>query len=84
MEIDGESLDAAAVHLAHCEHRVARRDAIADHRQPGPGILPPEGLASTDRACYEVLSLPCYPELTDAEADVVIAACNRWQPVIRS
>ncbi len=57
---------------------------IADHRQPGPGILPPEGLARTDRACYEVLSLPCYPELTDAEADVVIAACNRWQPAIRS
>jgi dTDP-4-amino-4,6-dideoxygalactose transaminase len=51
---------------------------------PGPGILPPEGLARTDRACYEVLSLPCYPELTDAEADVVIAACNRWQPAIRS
>jgi len=57
---------------------------IADHRQPGPGILPPEGLARTDRACYEVLSLPCYPELNDAEVDVVVAACNRWQPVIRS
>jgi hypothetical protein len=31
-----------------------------------------------------VLSLPCYPELTDAEIEVVAAACNRWQPATRS
>ena len=57
---------------------------IADHRQPGAGIMPQQGLARTDRACAEVLSLPCYPELTDAEIDVVVAACNRWQPATRS
>ena len=57
---------------------------VPDHRQPGAGIVPPKGLAHTDRVCAEVLSLPCYPELTDAEVDVVAAACNRWQPATRS
>jgi hypothetical protein len=31
-----------------------------------------------------VLSLPCYPELTDAEIDAVATACNQWRPVTRS
>jgi dTDP-4-amino-4,6-dideoxygalactose transaminase len=57
---------------------------VPDHRQPGAGVVPPKGLARTDRACAEVLSLPCYPELTDDEVDVVAAACNRWQPATRS
>ena len=57
---------------------------VPDHRQPGAGDAPPPGLARTERACAEVLSLPCYPELTDAEIDAVAAACNRWQPATRS
>jgi dTDP-4-amino-4,6-dideoxygalactose transaminase len=57
---------------------------VPDHRQPEAGTAPPQGLARTERACAEVLSLPCYPELTDAEVDAVAAACNRWQPVTRS
>ena len=57
---------------------------IPDHRQPGAGAAPPAGLARTEQACGEVLSLPCYPELTDAEIDAVAAACNQWRPVTRS
>ena len=57
---------------------------VPDHRQPGAGGAPPQGLARTERACAEVLSLPCYPELTAAEIDAVAAACNRWQPATRS
>jgi dTDP-4-amino-4,6-dideoxygalactose transaminase len=57
---------------------------VPDHRQPGAGVAPAQGLPHTDRACAEVLSLPCYPELTDAEIDAVAAACNRWQPATRS
>ena len=57
---------------------------VPDHRQPGAGHAPPEGLPITERACAEVLSLPCYPELTAAEIDAVAAACNRWQPATRS
>jgi dTDP-4-amino-4,6-dideoxygalactose transaminase len=57
---------------------------VPDHRQPGAGAAPAKGLPHTERACAEVLSLPCYPELTDAEVDQVAAACNRWQPATRS
>ncbi len=57
---------------------------VPDHRQPGAGQAPPQGLARTERACAEVLSLPCYPELTAAEIDAVAAACNRWRPATRS
>ena len=57
---------------------------IPDHRQPGAGVMPQQGLMRTDRACAEVLSLPCYPELADDEIDAVVAACNRWQPATRS
>ena len=35
-------------------------------------------LAATEAACEQVLTLPCFPELTDAEADQVIDACNQW------
>ena len=57
---------------------------VPDHRQPVAGTVPQKGLARTDRACADVLSLPCYPELTDAEVDLVAAACNRWQPATPS
>ena len=57
---------------------------VPDHRQLGAGAAPPLCLPHTERACAEVLSLPCYPELTDAEIDAVATACNRWQPATRS
>ena len=58
---------------------------VPDYRQPPFAAGAPEGgLAHTERACAEVMSLPCYPELTDAEIATVAAACNRWQPAIRS
>lgn len=35
-------------------------------------------LPVTELLCNEVLTLPCFPELTDAEVARVIDACNRW------
>lgn len=35
-------------------------------------------LAVTARACNEVLTLPCFPEMSDAEVDTVIACVNAW------
>jgi len=35
-------------------------------------------LPVTERACEEVLTLPCFPELSAAEVDYVIEACNAW------
>jgi dTDP-4-amino-4,6-dideoxygalactose transaminase len=37
-------------------------------------------LERTELACAEVLTLPCYPELTHEEIAAVAAACNSWRP----
>lgn len=51
---------------------------IADHRQPvAEGRSP--ALPITERACDEVLSLPCFPAMTDGEIQAVVAACNDWR-----
>jgi aminotransferase EvaB len=54
---------------------------VPDHRQPAfaktIGAAP--SLPTTERCCNEVLTLPCFPEMTDAEADAVIAAVNAWR-----
>jgi dTDP-3-amino-2,3,6-trideoxy-4-keto-D-glucose/dTDP-3-amino-3,4,6-trideoxy-alpha-D-glucose/dTDP-2,6-dideoxy-D-kanosamine transaminase len=58
---------------------------VPDHLQsPWMTEPPTTGLERTSRACAEVVSLPCYPELTDAEASAVATACNQWQPVTHS
>ena len=35
-------------------------------------------LAVTEQACEEVLTLPCFPEMTDAEVVTIIASVNSW------
>ena len=52
---------------------------IPDHRQPTLAERPHRagGLAVTEQACAEVLSLPCFPELRDDEVDHVIAAFEK-------
>ncbi len=69
--------------------RASRRGRRRDRRPLSGAGSPAAGrrrraarraLPSPERACAEVLSLPCYPELTAAEIDAVAAACNRWQP----
>lgn len=49
---------------------------VADHRQPALRDRPirHDDLAHTLRACDEVLSLPCFPELRDDEIEAVIRA----------
>ncbi len=47
---------------------------IADHLQPIWSGRPVPQLPVTEAACAQVLSLPCYPGLTDAQADAVIEA----------
>lgn len=49
------------------------------HLQPAyRGRLAARDLANTERAAREILSLPIYPELTDAEVEKVAAACERY------
>ena len=52
---------------------------IPDHRQPITRTASRVSLAVTERAAEEVLSLPCFPELADAELAHVIEACNAWR-----
>jgi dTDP-3-amino-2,3,6-trideoxy-4-keto-D-glucose/dTDP-3-amino-3,4,6-trideoxy-alpha-D-glucose/dTDP-2,6-dideoxy-D-kanosamine transaminase len=69
------------------EHLAARQIAadvhypIPDHRQPAMrAYVRDVALPISERLATEVLSLPCFPGMTDDEATHVIAACNGWRP----
>jgi len=52
---------------------------VPDYRQPLFGErFASTMLPHTDRSCASVVTLPCFPELTDEEVTRVIEACNRW------
>jgi len=46
---------------------------LAVHRQPAYTRLARPGLELSERLCDEVLSLPLYPELSDAETEAVVS-----------
>ena len=48
------------------------------HLQPCFAHLPAVSLPETERAMAEVISLPIYPELTDAQQDEVISAVREF------
>lgn len=52
---------------------------IPDHRQAAYAAGSTASLPVTERLANEVLTLPCFPELTDEEVRYVIAACNAWK-----
>lgn len=69
--------------LAHCKAEGVMAGIhypFPVHRQepwaPGAAV----SLPNTERACRRVLSLPMYPELTEAEVDRVIAAVRGFRP----
>ncbi len=67
-------------HLARCGVQAVVHFPIPDHRQLAlPSNDDAPNLPTTERACAEVLSLPCHPALTDAEVQHVIAACNHFE-----
>jgi dTDP-4-amino-4,6-dideoxygalactose transaminase len=51
---------------------------LLDYQQPafGAGAGPRNPVA--ERACREVLTLPCFPEMTDDEVAAVVEAVNAW------
>jgi dTDP-4-amino-4,6-dideoxygalactose transaminase len=52
---------------------------VADYLQPLFGQrFAKLALPFTDEACEKVITLPCFPELTDDEVSRVIEACNQW------
>ncbi|MDH5288309.1 MAG: DegT/DnrJ/EryC1/StrS family aminotransferase [Betaproteobacteria bacterium] len=67
---------------AHLAHRGIATDVhypIPDHRQSAYAADRQRALPVTERLAAEVLTLPCFPELSDDEADRVIEACNDWR-----
>ncbi|OZA77437.1 DegT/DnrJ/EryC1/StrS family aminotransferase [Polynucleobacter sp. 39-46-10] len=52
---------------------------IPDHRQPIFGNrFSDVRLPNTEQLAQEVLTLPCYPEMTDEDVEQVISAVNNW------
>lgn len=68
---------------AHLHHNGIGSDVhypIPDHRQPVfDNRFELIGLEITERLCDEVLTLPCYPEMTDLQIEQVIDAVNAWK-----
>jgi dTDP-4-amino-4,6-dideoxygalactose transaminase len=73
--------DALMAHLAEHQIGCAVHYPIPVHRQHGYAervVLPPGGLPVTERVCQQILSLPLYPELSDADVDSVIATIRGY------
>jgi len=68
--------DALLAHLAGREIHAGVLYPVPAHRQPA--YAQAVSLPETERACAEVLSLPCHPGLTEAEVDRVLAALTSW------
>lgn len=53
---------------------------VPDHRQPCfVDRYAQLELPETELACEEILTLPCFPEMTDQEVQRVIDVCNAWR-----
>lgn len=71
--------DALQAHLERHGVATGVHYPIPDHHQPiAPADTRACALPVSERACSEVLTLPCFPALTDGEVDYVIDGCNAW------
>ncbi|MGH8030925.1 MAG: DegT/DnrJ/EryC1/StrS family aminotransferase [Luteimonas sp.] len=71
--------DALRAHLADAGVQTDIHYPLPDHRQPcHAGRYAGIHLPVTERHAATSLTLPCFPELSDAEAGIVIATCNRF------
>ena len=72
--------DALCAHLRACEIVTDIHYPIPDYRQPVFGNrFESIRLENTERLSREILTLPCYPEMTDAQVGQVISAVNAWR-----
>ena len=82
----------AHLYVVRCDEREALRTFLAeagipsevhyplpDYRQLSlAGVVDSVELGATDLACSEVLTLPCFPEMTDEEVAAIIERVNAW------
>jgi dTDP-4-amino-4,6-dideoxygalactose transaminase len=86
----------AHLYVIVCEHRASLRDHLADAgvmTEIHYPVLDYRQAALADESAWpalpasewlndRILTLPCFPELTDEEVDFVIARINEWRPCI--
>jgi dTDP-4-amino-4,6-dideoxygalactose transaminase len=66
-------------HLSSCGVPSDIHYPVPDYRQPSiADRFGQVSLPVTEAACQEVLTLPCFPEMTDDEVSAVIASVNSW------
>jgi dTDP-4-amino-4,6-dideoxygalactose transaminase len=71
--------DALRAHLQAYDITTDVHYPIPDYRQPIFGNRYADThLPNTERLTGEILTLPCYPEMTDIEVEQVIQAVNKW------
>ena len=76
--VRSEARDAARAQLAESQVQTDVHHPTPDYRQPClRGKADASPLPQTEAAARSVMTLPCFPELTDAEVDAVISTCNR-------
>jgi dTDP-4-amino-4,6-dideoxygalactose transaminase len=72
--------DALRAHLRSEDIAADIHYPIPDHRQPlFKDRFEYVHLKNTERLSNEILTLPCYPEMTDAQVEQVIRSVNSWQ-----
>lgn len=72
--------DALRAHLRDCEISTDVHYPIPDYRQPVFGnCFESVRLENTERLSREILTLPCYPEMTNAQVGQVVSAINAWR-----
>jgi dTDP-3-amino-2,3,6-trideoxy-4-keto-D-glucose/dTDP-3-amino-3,4,6-trideoxy-alpha-D-glucose/dTDP-2,6-dideoxy-D-kanosamine transaminase len=72
--------DALRAHLASLSIASDVHYPIPDYRQPAFGNrFADVCLPNTEKLAREILTLPCYPEMTDEQVQEVIAGVNSWQ-----
>ena len=69
--------DALLAHLAESGIRCGVLYPVPAHRQPA-FAQPEVGLPATERACAELLCLPCHPGLDGADVDRVCSTILGW------
>ena len=72
--------DAVQRHLAASGIETFIHYPVPIPQQPALATTTPQDCPVANRACAEVLSLPIYPGLSDADAGAVVAALNAFSP----
>jgi aminotransferase EvaB len=79
--VRSERRDALREYLRELEIASDIHYPIPDYRQPVFGEhFADIHLEATECLANEILTLPCYPEMSDEEVDRVIAVVNGWEP----